>query len=139
MVLINLKDYYPAFYKDDSFVWISDEVYNEYCKFELEEKNEHRNKRRRPKNVPFEDFYIGDRHLLSPPMPLVDIVQKNLDAASLHEAISKLSPKQAHRIFAHFFLGLSKTEIAEMEGVNKVQVTKSIHKALRFLRNELKK
>lgn len=75
--------------------------------------------------------------MTSPP-PLFELVQMNLESEALHEAISKLSEKQERRIYAHYFEGYSKTEIAKMEGVSKVQITKSIQKALQSIRENLK-
>ena len=46
----------------------------------------------------------------------------------------RLSDKQAKRIYAHYFLGLSKTEIAQTEGVGKAAVCESIDRGLQELR-----
>ena len=59
----------------------------------------------------------------------------------LHAAISRLPNKQAKRIYAHFILGMSVTDIARAEGVAKSRVSDSIRRGLRnmekILRNKL--
>ncbi|MDD2496884.1 MAG: sigma-70 family RNA polymerase sigma factor, partial [Desulfitobacteriaceae bacterium] len=47
--------------------------------------------------------------------------------------------KQAKRIYAHYFLGMSKGAIAKAEGVNKSQITRSIQAALTRIETFLKK
>ncbi len=56
----------------------------------------------------------------------------------LHAAIASLPDKQAKRIYAYFFLGMSKAAIATAEGVNKSQVTRSVSKALKKMETFLK-
>lgn len=57
----------------------------------------------------------------------------------LHIAIAELPDKQAKRIYAHFFLGLNKTQIARAEGVSRGTESESIQRGLGkmkgFLRN----
>lgn len=137
MFLINLKDYYPEIYTEDEFLWVSKDVYKVCCQFDTDKKTAWRNARRRPKNIPLEDDNALEIHLVTSPVPLFELVQMNLTSEALHEAISTLSKKQSRRIYEYYFLGYSKTEIAKMEGVSKVQITKSIQKALKSLRKIL--
>lgn len=53
-----------------------------------------------------------------------EIYERKLTTEQLHTAIVTLPDKQAKRIYAHYFLGMSKTAIAKAEGVNKSQVTR---------------
>jgi RNA polymerase sigma-70 factor (ECF subfamily) len=57
---------------------------------------------------------------------------------ALHDAIKALPHKQVSRIYAHFFLGMSKAEIARAEGVSSYTVRQSIGRALVTLRKKLK-
>lgn len=57
----------------------------------------------------------------------------------LHSAIASLPDKQAKRIYAHFFIGMSKTAIARAEGVSKVSVSESIERGLCSIEKFLKK
>ena len=56
----------------------------------------------------------------------------------LFEAVRALPEKQARRVYAHFYLGMSITEIARQEGVSKGRVTDSIQKGLKKLCQILK-
>lgn len=67
-----------------------------------------------------------------------EIYERKLTTEQLHAAIATLSDKQAKRIYAHFFLGMSITAIAKAEGVNKSQVTRSISRGLLHLEKYLK-
>lgn len=50
-----------------------------------------------------------------------------------------LPDKQAKRLYAHYFLGMKKTEIAQVEGVSEAAVCASVEKGLRNLEKILKK
>lgn len=54
------------------------------------------------------------------------------------KAINSMPEKQAKRIYAHFFLGMSKAEIARIEGVSKSAVTHSIEQGLKSIEKFLK-
>ncbi|TCO68694.1 RNA polymerase sigma factor [Marinisporobacter balticus] len=45
-----------------------------------------------------------------------------LTSQQLHAAIASLPDKQAKRIYAHYFMGMSKTAIAKAEGVSEKAV-----------------
>jgi RNA polymerase sigma-70 factor (ECF subfamily) len=57
----------------------------------------------------------------------------------LYSAINSLSEKQAKRVYAYYFLGMSTYAIAKAEGVDESSVRKSIVTGLRrmavFLKN----
>lgn len=52
--------------------------------------------------------------------------------------MSSLPGKQARRIYAHFILGLSMTDIARAEGVARSRVSDSIQRGLRNLEKFLR-
>lgn len=68
-----------------------------------------------------------------------EIFERKLSRRELYEAINSLPEKQAKRIYAYFFLGISKAEIARIEGVNKSTVSRSIDQALKKIENFLNK
>ncbi|MHB8130171.1 MAG: RNA polymerase sigma factor [Mobilitalea sp.] len=67
-----------------------------------------------------------------------EIYERKLTTEQLHAAIATLSDKQAKRIYAHYFLGMSITAISKAERVNKSQVTRSINRGLSHLEKYLK-
>ena len=48
----------------------------------------------------------------------------------LHAAIAALPDKQAKRIYAYYFLGLTESAIAKSEGVSVASVSESIQRGL---------
>jgi len=57
----------------------------------------------------------------------------------LYAAINSLPEKQAKRVYAYFFLDMSKAQIASIEGVNKSQISRSIDQALKNIKKFLKR
>ncbi|WP_010498785.1 sigma factor-like helix-turn-helix DNA-binding protein [Paenibacillus elgii] len=47
-----------------------------------------------------------------------EVYERKMIAQQLHVAISALPDKQGKRIYAHYVLGISKSEIARAEGVS---------------------
>ncbi|MFA0814506.1 MAG: RNA polymerase sigma factor [Anaerofustis sp.] len=68
-----------------------------------------------------------------------EIYERKVTYEQLYAAIASLPDKQAKRIYAHYFLGMSKGAIAKAEGVNKSQITRSIQAALTRIETFLKK
>lgn len=63
-------------------------------------------------------------------LSLEEIYERKITREQLHAAIATLSDKQAKRIYAYFFLDMSKTKIAQAEGVSKESVGESIRRGL---------
>lgn len=68
-----------------------------------------------------------------------DLVVKMESARQLYAAVNELSVKQRRRLLLHFTDGMTHREIADMEGVNRASVSRSIDAALKKLRKELAK
>jgi RNA polymerase sigma-70 factor (ECF subfamily) len=135
---INLRDYYPH-YQFDSFVDVTDDIANLLREFELSEAAY------RLRTYRHRAYYSLDRGdgiemdaLLRELSPYEVIEQQQLKAA-LYRAILSLPEKQSKRIYAHFFLGMSKSEIARAEGVSGRTVRQSIDRALASLQKTLEK
>ncbi len=138
MKRINLRDLYP-FYNSDFFIEIADEV-AELIK-QLDRK-EHADYERIRVNKAYYSLDAGDgieKDVILLVLSPEEIYERKLSKQELYAAINSLPEKQAKRIYAHFFLGMSKAEIARIEGVNKCQVSRSIDKALKNIENFLKK
>jgi len=67
-----------------------------------------------------------------------EILEQKEENARLYQALASLPEKQRNRIYAHFFLGMSKSEIAKAEGTHKSRITRSINAGLRSLEKFLK-
>lgn len=134
----NLKDYYDHIVID-TYIDVPDEIFNIFEKHRKAEQA-HRSKVYYNKAYYSLDHGDGIEHnavfvSLTPD----EIYERKLTNEQLHAAIATLPDKQAKRIYAYFFLGMSKTAIAKAEKINKSQVTRSINRGLvqieKFLKN----
>ena len=136
MARINLRDIYPH-YKGDSFVDIPNEILKEIEDCERKEKTYRRYLRY------YNVLLLGDVELCNEhelfDMSYVphDVYEKTTMSAFLHRAVAQLPDKQAKRIYAHFFLGMSNSEIARAEDVDESSVRESIGSGLRKLKKIL--
>jgi len=137
MKRINLRDYYP-FYKSDFFIEVADEIALSLKRFELN------NSAYRLRTYRHKAYYSLDRNdgieneivfiSLSPQ----EIYERRVTNQELYTAINNLPEKQAKRIYAYFFLGMSKAAIAKAEGVRESAVRESIERGLKNIEKFLK-
>lgn len=137
-MIINLRDFYP-YYTCDTLVEVSDEIGTVLLESKREEKN-YWNRLGYHKAYFSLDRDDGiESDAVDKPMTPEEACIHKAIMAELYTAFASLPDKQAKRLYAFFFLGMSKTEIAKAEGVNKSQVTRSIGAALEKLALDLKK
>ena len=67
------------------------------------------------------------------------IYKRKVTTVQLYAAIASLPDKQAKRIYAHYFLGMSKAEIARAEGVSVNSVQDAIAWGLKNIEKSLKR
>lgn len=138
MKIINLRDQYPDFYAKDTYVEVSDEV------ADFMQECERKEAAYRRRTYYHKAFYSLDRDdgieydALFLSVTPWEVYERKVTLEQLHAAIATLPDKQAKRLSAHYFLGMSKAEIARAEGVNKSQVTRSIDRALATLEKYFK-
>ena len=140
MKKINLRDLYP-FYHNDLFVEVSDEVAAALAEAERMERNYIR---RVYWNKAYFSLDAGDgieHEALFVALSPCELYGRKVTAQELRAALNALPDTQGRRVYAHYILGLSKTEIARAEGVAKSRVSESIERGLRnmekFLKNTL--
>lgn len=139
MKKINLRDYYP-FYTKDTVVEVSDEVALLLREYELLEEA-YRIRTYRYKafySLDYEGGIERDMASLDQKSPY-EIVEKRYDAEQIYKGLAALPEKQRNRIYAHYFLGMSKTAIAKAENINESNVRKSIEHGLCNLEKILRK
>lgn len=68
-----------------------------------------------------------------------EIYERKLTKEELYSAMNKLSDVQARRIYAYYFLGMKKSEIADAEGTERPAITKSIERGLKRLGKYIKR
>jgi RNA polymerase sigma-70 factor (ECF subfamily) len=138
VVKINLRDYYP-FYKTDFFVDVPDEVEIALLEAERLERNHNR---RRFYNKAYYSLDADDgieNDILFVSLSPCEVYERKVNAEQLHAAIASLPDKQSKRIYAHYILGLSVSNIARAEGVGKSSISESIKRGLRSMEIFLKK
>ncbi len=137
MTRINLRDYYP-FYSVDLFVDIPDEVAAALAEAERLERNYIR---RVFWNKAHYSLDAGDgieHEALFVSLSPCEAYERKVTAEQLYTAISALPGKQGRRIYAHYILGVSKTEIARAEGVRESAVRDAIERGLKNMEKYLK-
>ena len=139
MKKINLRDYYP-FYKKDTFVEVPEKIALLLREYELlEEAYRIRTYRHRAfYSLDYAGGIERDMASLDQKSPY-DIVEKRYDAEQIYKGLAALPEKQRNRIYAHYFLGMSKSAIARAEKVNESNVRQSIEHGLRNLEKFLRK
>ncbi len=138
MKKINLRDYYP-FYTKDTVVEVPEEVALLLREYELLEEA-YRIRTYRHKafySLDYEGGIERDLASLDQKSPC-DILEQHHDTELLYKGMAALPEKQRNRIYAHYFLGMSKTAIAKAEDINESNVRKSIDHGLRNLEKFLK-
>lgn len=140
MKTINLKDYYDHI-STDTFIDIPDEVFNI---FEEHRKAEQAYQSRIRYHKAYYSLDRGDgieHSALFVSLSPDGIYERKLTTEQLHTAIATLPDKQAKRIYAHYFLGMSKTAIAKAEGTSASSVKDAIRRGLcsleKYLKNNL--
>lgn len=137
MTRINLRDCYP-FYKSDFSVEVTDEVVGLLRQFN---RKDHADFERSRVHKAYYSLDAGDgieRGVILLVLSPEEIYERKLSNQELYAAINSLPEKQAKRIYAHFFLDMSKAEIARVEGVSKPAVTHSIEQGLKRIEKFLK-
>ena len=135
MKKINLKKLYPEIYKTDIFLEVSDEVWSAMTAQDRDEANQER-KIRRYRAYYSLDCPTGIENLLlyRPGTPEEILISQSVQER-LYKAVKALPEKQAKRIYAYFYLGMSKVQIARCEGVDESAVRRSIREGLQRLFN----
>lgn len=138
MTKINLRDYYP-FYTEDYFIEVDDKIAELLRQFDIREASYQRYVRRYKAYYSLDvDNGIENSILLTVQTP-DEIYERKLTREQLYKAMDNLPKKQEKRIYAHYFLGMSKSEIASAECVSESVVRESIEAGLKNMAKFLKK
>ncbi len=139
MVKINLRNYYPDYYTTDCIIEVPDEI------GALMDAYEHAEAAHYLRRYRYKAYYSLDRgdgienDILFVSLSPCEIYERKVTLEQLHAAIAALPDKQAKRIYAHYFLGMSKSAIARTEGVSKAVIGEAIKRGLKNKEKFLKK
>ena len=133
MKQINLRELYPNVYKTDTYVDVTDEVMDAMKAQDRTEANQRRLIRRYKAYHSLDSENGIERMFCSCSQPPDEMLIEQFVRKQLYDAVMALPDKQAKRIYAHYYLGMSKTEIARCEGVHESTVRESIYQGLKML------
>ena len=137
MKKIRLKDEYP-WYSGNEYIEVADEIADVFTQSKKETENQ------RVKAIYHKAFYsldAGDgieKDILYVSATPDELYEKKLTQEELYSAISQLPEKQAKRIYARFFQDMTMTEIAKIESVSVMAISKSIEAGLKKIEKILK-
>lgn len=134
MKRINLRDYYP-FFQSDFYVEVADIVVELFKQFS---RREHADFERRRVHKAYYSLDANDgieRDIVLLVLSPEEIYERKMSNQELYAAIHSLPEKQAKRIYAHFFLDMSKGEIARIEGAGESTIRDSINRGLKNIEN----
>ncbi|HJD23924.1 MAG TPA: sigma-70 family RNA polymerase sigma factor [Firmicutes bacterium] len=134
-MFVNLRDFYPQIYTADLFCELPEEIVAA-IKQSIRENHAY-NERRRVHRAYYSLSSIPEKELIFFVASPEEIFEQEWMRRMLYTAIRQLPSKQASRLYAHYFLGLTKSEIARMEGVAPGTVKQSIEQALKNLKKYL--
>ena len=133
MKKINLRELYPDVYTTDFFVDVTEEVMETIRAAERAEAAYDRRMYRYKAYYSLDsDNGIENAILMKPQTPEMLLEEKQFQE-QVYAVVMKLPEKQAKRIYARYYLGMTVNEIAEVEGVDPSRVRDSIRRGLKQL------
>lgn len=137
MKKIRLKDEYP-WYPDDVYIEVSEEVAEAFLSFARSEKAQREKIRY---HRAFYSLDAGDgieRDIVFVSASPQELYERKVSCEELYSAMNKLPEKQSKRVYAKYFLGMTETKIAQIEGVSAMAISKSIAAGLKRIEKILK-
>ena len=133
MKKINLRELYPDVYTTDFLVDVTEEVMEAIRAAERGGAAHGRGEGLPKAHYSLDcDNGIENAVLLKPQTPEMVLEEKQFQE-QVYAAVMKLPEKQAKRIYARYYLGMTVNEIAEVEGVDPSRVRDSIRRGLKQL------
>ena len=134
---INLREFYPGFYKGDYFVDVPDEVAEMLIQLRRNERSQRRRIYRNKANYSLDRYETAEYEALLPVPSAEEIFERQMDMELLLTAMQTLSDKQRRRLYEYFFMDMNYSQIARKEGTDPSTVRKAILSALRALSKKL--
>lgn len=137
MTEINLREFYPECYRSDYFVEVPDEVAELLILLRRHEQSQRRRLYKHKAHYSLDIYEIVEREVVLQTPSAEEVFVHLTEQKLLYDALSILTKKQRFRLYAHFFLNMSYSKIAEQEGVDVSTVRKSVQQALRKLQSQM--
>ena len=133
MPLVNLRNFYP-FYKSDCWQEVPQDVLDVLMAYK---RAEHAYQVKVYRHKAYYSLDVGDGiegAALPSDTPLPqEIYERKETIEQLRAAFSALTPKQTRRIYDHYILGMTFTDIARKEGVDSSAIRYSIRWGLKHM------
>lgn len=133
MKTINLREQYPDVYKTDTFVEVTDEVQALFLADKRADAAYERQMYRYKAHYSLDRNNGIEKAVVQRPATPEEILEAKQLRDQLYAAVMSLPDKQAKRIYARYYLGMSTREIAGAEGVDPRRVRDSIRHGLKKL------
>ena len=136
MVTIKLNSYYPHL-TERITMEVSDEIAvtlsigGRCCDSYKRRKREH-------DECSLDSTPSFEANVTRPPLTPEEVMEQAEEQDALYLALDQLPPVQARRVYAHYILGKSKTDIAKAENVSENAVRDSISRGMETMKNILK-
>jgi len=150
MKIINLRNLFPEYQlnccievPDDeavSFIAsLTKEIAEVYVEFQRKENAYQRQLHRKKAHYTIDksDGIVNDAICLIDDPVFEEYISK-LSKQQFFNAVSSLPEKQAKRVYSHYVLGMSKAEIARIEGVDEKNVRQAIERGIESIKKYLK-
>ena len=133
MKKINLRELYPDVYTTDFFVNVTEEVLDVIQTAQRLEAAYERRMYRHKAHYSLDCGNGIEKAAVFRTATPEDIFEEKQFQEQVYATVMKLPEKQAKRIYARYYLGMTVNEIAEVEGVDPSRVRDSIRRGLKQL------
>lgn len=130
---INLRQLYPDIYKTDTLVEVTEDVQEVFLADQRAEAAYERQMYRYKAYYSLDHDNGIENAVINRPLTPEEILEDKQRREQIYAAVMALPDKQAKRIYARFYLGMTPTEIAKAERVDVSRVRDSIRRGLKYL------
>lgn len=134
---INLRDLYPDVYKTDTIVKVAEDVLEVILADQRADAAHERRMYRYKAQYSLNCDNGIEKAILPHTLTPEELLEEKQLREELYAAVMELPEKQAKRIYAHFYLGMTPMEIAIAEKVDASCVRRSIRNGLKRLAKKL--
>ena len=137
MIEINLREFYPECYKSDYFVEVPDELAELLILLRRHEQSQRRRIYKYKAQYSLDIYENVERETVLKCPSAEEVFEQLAEQEQLYDAMMALTHKQRTRLYAHFSLNMSYTQIAKQEGVDVTSVKESVQRAIKQLQKKI--
>lgn len=137
MIEINLREFYPECYRSDYFVEVPDEVAELLILLRRHEQSQRRRIYKYKAQYSLDIYENVERETVLKYPSAEEVFEQLAEQEQLYDAMMALTHKQRTRLYAHFSLNMSYTQIAKQEGVDVTSVKESVQRAIKQLQKKI--